>query len=167
MAAAAALQVAKDLPADSVVVVILPDGGRGYLAKVFNDDWMKNYGFLDDDSSVKVSEKVKFDAAGIPFVLETDSLVSARQSIQEAGLGSLPVMVKTPPVRIGHVIGTISLATIDAAPPTATVKDLLGPKPALVGTGQSVELAKSLLEKNEFLLLLKEGEVEALIDKLS
>ena len=167
MAAAAALQVAKDLPADAVVVVILPDGGRGYLAKVFNDDWMRNYGFLDDDSSVKVSEKVKFDAAGIPFVLETDSLLSARQSIEEAGLSSLPVMVKTPPVRIGHVIGTISLAQIDAAPATATVKDLLGPKPALIGTGQSVELAKSLLEKNEFLLLLKEGEVEALIDKLS
>ena len=54
MAAAAALQVAKDLPADAVVVVILPDGGRGYLAKVFNDDWMRNYGFLEDDSKVKI-----------------------------------------------------------------------------------------------------------------
>lgn len=167
MAAAAALQVAKDLPADSVVVVILPDGGRGYLAKVFNDDWMRNYGFLEDDSEVKLSEKVKFDAAGIPFILENDSLVSARQSIEGAGLGSLPVMVKAPPVRIGHVIGTISLAQIDSAPATATVKDLLGPKPALVGSGQSVEVAKTLLEKNEFLLLLHEGEVEALIKQIS
>ena len=154
MAAAAALQVAKDLPADAVVVVILPDGGRGYLAKVFNDDWMRNYGFLEDDSKVKLSEKVKSDAAGIPFVLETDSLVSARQSIEEAGLSSIPVMVKAPPVRIGHVIGTISLAQIDAAPATASVKDLLGAKPALVGSGQSVEVAKAMLEKNEFLLLL-------------
>lgn len=167
MAAAAALQVAKDLPADAVVVVILPDGGRGYLAKVFNDDWMRNYGFLEDDSKVKLSEKVKSDAAGIPFVLETDSLVSARQSIEEAGLSSLPVMVKAPPVRIGHVIGTISLAQIDAAPATASVKDLLGAKPALVGSGQSVEVAKAMLEKNEFLLLLHEGEIEALIKQIS
>ena len=167
MAAAAALQVANDLPADAVVVVILPDGGRGYLAKVFNDDWMRNYGFLEDDSKVKLSEKVKSDAAGIPFVLETDSLVSARQSIEEAGLSSLPVMVKAPPVRIGHVIGTISLAQIDAAPATASVKDLLGAKPALVGSGQSVEVAKAMLEKNEFLLLLHEGEIEALIKQIS
>ena len=167
MAAAAALQVAKDLPADAVVVVILPDGGRGYLAKVFNDDWMKNYGFLDDDSAIKLSEKVKLDAAGIPFVLETDSLVSARQSIEDAGLLSLPVMVKTPPVRIGHVIGTISLAQIDSAPATSSIKELLGPKPALVGSGQSVEVAKSLLEKNEFLMLLREGEVEALISQIN
>jgi cystathionine beta-synthase len=167
MAAAAALQVAKDLPADAVVVVILPDGGRGYLAKVFSDDWMRNYGFLEDDSSVKLSEKIKFDAAGIPFVLENDSLVSARQAIEKAGLSSLPVLVKAPPVRIGHVIGTLSLAQIDQAPPTAAVKDILGPKPALVGSGQSVEVAKALLQKNEFVLLLHEGEVEALIKQIS
>jgi predicted transcriptional regulator len=72
-------------------------------------------------------------------------------------------MVKTPPVRIGHVIGTISLAQIDAASPTATVKDILGAKPALVGSGQGIEVAKSLISKNDFVLLLKDGEVEALL----
>jgi cystathionine beta-synthase len=163
MAAAAALKFAKDLPADAVVVVILPDGGRGYLAKVFNDGWMQTHGFMSDDSSVKIADKVKFDASGIPFVLENDSLVSARQAIEESGLKSLPVMVKQPPVRIGHVIGTVSLEQIDAAAPTASVKEILGAKPVLVGSGQGIEVAKSLLSKNDFVLLLKDGEVEALI----
>jgi len=163
MAAAAALKVAKDLPADAVVIVILPDGGRGYLAKVFNDGWMQTHGFLGDDSTVKLADKVAFNPAGVPFVLENDSLVSARQSIEDAGLTSLPVMVKTPPVRIGHVIGTISLAQIDAASPTATVKDILGAKPALVGSGQGIEVAKKLLASNDFALLLHDGEVEALL----
>lgn len=45
MAVAAALKVARDLPAEAVVVVLLPDGGRGYLGKVFNDDWMQSNGF--------------------------------------------------------------------------------------------------------------------------
>ena len=163
MAAAAALEIAKDLPEDAVVVVILPDGGRGYLAKVFNDDWMQTYGFQSDEAPVKISDKVKFDAAGIPFVLENDSLVSARQAIEASGLASLPVMVKMPPVRIGHVIGTISLAQLDEAVATASIKDLLGPKPALIGSGQGVEVAKNLLAKNDFVLLLENGEVEALI----
>jgi cystathionine beta-synthase len=163
MAAAAALEIAKDLPADAVVVVILPDGGRGYLAKVFNDDWMQTHGFLGDESSVKLADKVKFDAAGVGFVLENDSLVSARQAIEDSGLSSLPVMVKVPPVRIGHVIGTISLAQIDAAPATASIKELLGPKPALIGSGQGLDVAKQLLAKNDFVLLLENGEVEALI----
>jgi cystathionine beta-synthase len=163
MAAAAALEIAKDLPENAVVVVILPDGGRGYLAKVFNDDWMQTHGFLGDESSVKLADKVKFDAAGVGFVLENDSLVSARQAIEDSGLSSLPVMVKVPPVRIGHVIGTISLAQIDAAPATASIKELLGPKPALVGSGQGLDVAEQLLAKNDFVLLLENGEVEALI----
>ena len=163
MAAAAALQIAKELPADAVVVVILPDGGRGYLAKVFNDDWMKTYGFQSDEAPVKVSSKVERNPSAIPFVLENDSLVSARAAIMDAGVSSLPVMVKVPPVRIGHVIGTVSLAQIDAADASSSVKEILGAKPALVGSGQGVEVAKKLLANNDFVLLLNEGEVEALI----
>ncbi|ODU01942.1 MAG: cystathionine beta-synthase, partial [Pseudonocardia sp. SCN 72-86] len=46
MATVAALRVAEQAPEGSVVVVLLPDGGRGYLGKVFNDAWMSGYGFL-------------------------------------------------------------------------------------------------------------------------
>jgi predicted transcriptional regulator len=72
-------------------------------------------------------------------------------------------MVKQPPVRIGHVIGSVSLAQIDAASQTATVKEILGAKPVLVGSGQGIDVAKSLLSKSDFVLLLNDGEVEALI----
>jgi cystathionine beta-synthase len=44
MAAHAALQVATE-DSDKLVVVILPDSGRGYLSKIFNDDWMAAEGF--------------------------------------------------------------------------------------------------------------------------
>ena len=49
MAVVAALKVAEALPEDAVVVVLLPDGGRGYLSKIFNDEWMASYGFVRDD----------------------------------------------------------------------------------------------------------------------
>ncbi|MFQ6031693.1 MAG: PLP-dependent cysteine synthase family protein [Candidatus Zixiibacteriota bacterium] len=42
----ATLQVAKDLDQDKMVVVILPDTGARYLSKIYNDDWMKEKGFL-------------------------------------------------------------------------------------------------------------------------
>ena len=44
MAAEAALQVA-DEDHDKLVVVILPDSGRGYLSKIFNDEWLREKGF--------------------------------------------------------------------------------------------------------------------------
>jgi cystathionine beta-synthase len=45
MAVVAALRTARELPADAVVVVLLRDHGRGYLGKVFDDDWMREHGF--------------------------------------------------------------------------------------------------------------------------
>ena len=45
-AVCAAAEVARDCDPDDVVVVLLPDSGRGYLSKVFNDDWMASHGFL-------------------------------------------------------------------------------------------------------------------------
>src|SRR6476620_2086178 len=45
MAVVAALEVARRGGPDDVIVVLLPDGGRGYLSKLFNDDWMADYGF--------------------------------------------------------------------------------------------------------------------------
>ena len=45
-AIAAALVVGRDLPPDAVIVVHIPDSGRGYLSKIYNDAWMADYGFL-------------------------------------------------------------------------------------------------------------------------
>ena len=49
MAVHAALVVGRELGPDAVVVVLLPDSGRGYLSKIFNDDWMMDFGFIRCD----------------------------------------------------------------------------------------------------------------------
>ena len=45
LAVVGALRTARELPADAVVVVLLPDHGRAYVSKIFNDDWMRERGF--------------------------------------------------------------------------------------------------------------------------
>jgi cystathionine beta-synthase len=47
MAVQAALNVAEELTPERTVLVVLPDGGRPYLSKVFDDDWMRSHGLLD------------------------------------------------------------------------------------------------------------------------
>src|ERR1041384_8312754 len=51
MAVVAALEIARKSGPDDVIVVLLPEGGRGYLSKIFNDDWMARYGFLRTDEN--------------------------------------------------------------------------------------------------------------------
>ncbi|HVL61010.1 MAG TPA: pyridoxal-phosphate dependent enzyme, partial [Microbacterium sp.] len=56
MAVVGALRAARDLPADAVVVVLLPDHGRGYLSKLFDDDWMSLHGYsLDADGAAEAT----------------------------------------------------------------------------------------------------------------
>lgn len=45
-ATVAALRVAESMKREDIIVVLMPDGGRGYLSKVFSDEWMQNNGFL-------------------------------------------------------------------------------------------------------------------------
>ncbi len=71
MAVVAALRVAERLGPDDVVVVLLPDSGRGYLSKIFNDDWMQDYGFLDEGGPESVvgdvlARKDALEHGGIP-----------------------------------------------------------------------------------------------------
>ena len=66
MAVVAALRVAKDLPADAVVVVLLPDSGRGYLSKIFNDEWMQSYGFLRTNGGRTVGDVLHAKAGDLP-----------------------------------------------------------------------------------------------------
>ncbi|QLD12449.1 pyridoxal-phosphate dependent enzyme [Microbacterium oleivorans] len=57
MAVVAALRTARDLGPDDVVVVVLPDHGRGYLSKIYDDGWMRAHGFADlvDDPTTAAS----------------------------------------------------------------------------------------------------------------
>src|SRR5205814_6192415 len=42
----AALEIAKDLDSNALVLVLFADSGRSYLSKIFNDEWMRQNGFL-------------------------------------------------------------------------------------------------------------------------
>jgi hypothetical protein len=54
---------------------------------------------------------------------------------------------------------------MDAADPSASIGEFIGSKPPVIGVGQGIEIAIKLLESHPILLLLKNGEVEALVDK--
>ncbi|NDH77063.1 MAG: pyridoxal-phosphate dependent enzyme, partial [Actinobacteria bacterium] len=67
-AVAAALQVADECTPDDLIVVLTPDSGRGYLSKVFNDDWMGGFGFLRADGPV-VSDIIDRRNTDVPELL--------------------------------------------------------------------------------------------------
>ncbi|MCA1706431.1 MAG: cystathionine beta-synthase, partial [Actinobacteria bacterium] len=116
MAVVGALRVAQRAEPDSVVVVLLPDGGRGYLAKVFNDAWMASHGFLPPDSSgATVTDVLVGKDGALPKLVHThpnETVAEAVMILREFGVSQLPVVAAEPPVMAAEVIGAVSERTL-------------------------------------------------------
>ncbi|CPY65956.1 Probable cystathionine beta-synthase [Mycobacteroides abscessus] len=116
MAVVAAIRLAEKVGPDGLVVVLLPDGGRGYLSKVFNDAWMSSYGFLRSRLDGSVSEPTVGDvlrgkSGALPDLVHTHPSETVRDAIEilrEYGVSQMPVVGAEPPVMAGEVAGSVS-----------------------------------------------------------
>ncbi|RAX49817.1 cystathionine beta-synthase [Arthrobacter sp. AQ5-05] len=174
MAVVAALQVAKDLPAEAILVVILPDGGRGYLGKIFNDAWMRSYGFLRDDATDTVGALLAAKPAGLPALVHTHPNESVRDAIGimgEYGVSALPVLSAEPPVRLGEVRGYIDERTLTEKlfRNEISLTDPVGPLVAtalpLIGIHETIDRAKEQLSQHDALLVTDDGAAAGVVTR--
>ncbi|MGH3980670.1 MAG: cystathionine beta-synthase [Pseudonocardiaceae bacterium] len=110
MAVVAALRVAQGAGPDDVVVVLLPDGGRGYLAKVFNDSWMASYGFLPPVAGATVADVLRRKDGTLPDLVHThpnETVAEAVAILREYGVSQMPVVQAEPPVMAAEVAGAV------------------------------------------------------------
>jgi cystathionine beta-synthase len=93
-ALAGAVKYATDLPADRLVVVIMPDSGDRYLSKLFNDDWMREHGFLPvEQRRVTASEIVKARGRrSLITAMASDRIAGVIERLRENGIDQLPVI---------------------------------------------------------------------------
>jgi cystathionine beta-synthase len=166
LAVSAALKAAKDLPADAVVVVLLPDGGRGYLGKVFNDKWMRSYGFLPAESGATVADVVGAKEGDLPELIHVHPSDTVRHTIDKMkryDISQMPVLTAEPPVVMGEVMGSIDeKALVDAvfsgrAQLTDALEAFVSPPLKLIGVNESVEAARESLATVDALLVVDDG----------
>ncbi len=182
MAVVAALRLAQRLQheapaaaAEAVIVVILPDSGRGYLSKIFNDAWMRSYGFLTTSSGATVADVLTTKTGVLPDLVHTHPNETVRDAIEilrEYGVSQMPVVGAEPPVTIGEVAGSVSeRALLDAvfsgeAALSDRVDRHMSPPLPLVGVGEHVESARSALQKADALLVVDDGRPVGVVTRL-
>lgn len=97
-AVAAALEYAKRLGPDDVVVALLPDTGRGYLTKLYDDTWMRENGFYETPSQPTLADVLAFrrtltpDVPLVVGVTPEEPVASAIQQFHRYGISQLPVI---------------------------------------------------------------------------
>src|SRR5690606_22836225 len=152
LAVSAALKAAKDLPADAVVVVLLPDGGRGYLGKVFNDRWMRSYGFLPTEEDRTVADIVGSKDGDLPALIHVHPSDTVRHTIDKMrkyDISQMPVLSAEPPVVMGEVVGSIDEKTlVDAVfsgrtQLTDALEELVAPPLGLLGMTDTADAARA------------------------
>ncbi|MFI7541791.1 cystathionine beta-synthase [Actinoplanes sp. NPDC049599] len=167
MAVVAALDVARRARPEDVIVVLLPDGGRGYLSKIFNDSWMARYGFLTtggDEATVAAALGAKSgEMPPLVHVHPTETVRDAIDYMREYGVSQLPVLKAEPPVVTGEVAGSIAekalldaLFTGQAHLADTIERHMTDPLP-MIGGGQPVGEAVSLLERADAAMVLVDG----------
>jgi cystathionine beta-synthase len=101
----AAARVARELPDSAVVVVLLPDNGRGYLSKIFNDEWMRANGFLSEEGrGATVGDVLRLKGALPPLItLKPDDPVKRGiELMREFQISQIPVVER------GEMVGSIN-----------------------------------------------------------
>ena len=94
-----------------MIVVLLPDGGRGYLSKIFNDDWMADYGFLTTETAEpKIADVLARKRRRLPAFVHAhpeETVPAAIAILREYNVSQLPVMKEEPPVMAAEVVGSV------------------------------------------------------------
>lgn len=152
----AALEVAKDLDESALMVVLLPDSGRSYLSKIFNDEWMRQNGFLDRFPLLaRVSDVMKERETGTPeliVVSKSESIRNAIDTMQKYGISQIPVVANGTARSISDIVGSVQ---------EKTMLDRVFREPALVE-----ERVERLMEP-PFPVVQADDDIERLYSELS
>jgi len=160
-----ALEWAKDhLTADDVLVILLPDHGTRYLAKIYNDTWMKDHGFLED-RSFKTARDIIHSKNGSVSNRQSQlttigSGVSVGQAIQvlnRHSISQLPVVDED-----GHIVGSLTDSTVlnklieDPAVKDKPVSEVMDKPFKFVGLDNTIDSLSSLIDRDNKALLVRD-----------
>ena len=168
-AAAAALRYARDLPADKVVVVLLPDSGSRYLSKFFNDDWMRQNRFMETDlgestvSDLLVSKRIQT----VITVASSESMANVVRVMKEHNISQLPVVDE------GKLSGLITeFAILDCmVQANAGAEDAIAPLVSkdhmeVVSPRNSLEALADVFNRGHIAVVLDEDSVSGIFTKI-
>ncbi|MBM3744091.1 MAG: cystathionine beta-synthase [Actinobacteria bacterium] len=166
LAVVAGLEVARKAKSGDLVVILLPDSGRGYLGKIFNDDWMRKYGFFKGDGEDLIGSVLAKKSKDLPDLIHThpgEAIVDAIEILREFGVSQIPVVKSEPPLMAGEVVGSVSESGLLEAIFTGKAKlidpisSVQSPPLPMIGCGETISAGVVALQQSDTLLVLDGG----------
>jgi cystathionine beta-synthase len=165
-AVVAAVDVARELGPDDVVVVLLPDTGRNYLSKLYSDTWLLQYGLTERPEVVRVEEVLQVRRGEVPTLVTVNAHDKVRQAIdvlQRYSISQAPV-VREPSMDVAQFVGSVVENALldrifrDPDALQADVAEAMGPPIAMVEFDDPLEVAFEALQQGTAVLVVKAGQ---------
>ena len=147
------------------MVVLIPDSGRGYISKLYNDDWLADYGFLrtGGQTVADVLERKTRDIPSLVHVHPDEKVRDTIKLMREYEVSQVPVVKAELPLAIAEVVGSVRERALlesmfaDDSLLDRPVSEAMGPPLPTVGSGEAVEVAVEALEKGPAVLVVDVG----------
>lgn len=140
-----------------IMVIILPDHGTRYLAKIYNDSWMKDHGYLESREFPTAKDIISSkNPDKLITVNKQDKIMEAVSRLNQAGISQVPV------VEDGHIVGSLNdnrvlrLLIDDPSLKNKTVGEVMDPAFTFVGLDNTVDVLASLINKDNTALLVRD-----------
>lgn len=166
-----AIQVAKGLDEDKTVVVILPDSGSRYLSKVFNDDWMREFGFLDHSlSEGRVEDIMAHKQMEIITLGKADLKTKVVKRMKEYNISQLPVVEED-----GRYVGMVTeldllnhlLSADHKHDADETIEDIIDRESAeVIGPETSLSVLSEVFRHGKVAVVCEEDKVTGIVSKI-
>jgi len=168
-----ALRLAEESSADDLIVVLLPDSGRGYLSKVFDDTYMATLGFIQSEGPIvrDIMDERSEQPDQLIYVHPENTVSDAVLAMRTHGFSQLPVAKGEMPIALAEVMGSIHELQLmeklyeDEDLLDRAVGNVMAPALPTIGIGQPVQLAVGLLDTAPALLVLSGGRPLAVLSR--
>jgi cystathionine beta-synthase len=152
------LQLKDHFKPEDVVVVLFHDSGSRYVGKMFNDDWMRERGFLEEEV-IKAEDVIKDHIDKPLIVARTEELVShAIERMRKYKISQIPVM------DISGFVGSLDETDLfqsyvhDKNSAERPIKEIMGSPYPIVQMGTSIEEVSKLFNRDNAAVLIDLGE---------
>ena len=111
----AALEIAKELDESAFVLVLFADSGRSYLSKIYNDEWMRQNGYLERypvQATVLDVVRDRMGTPGLIVVSKGQSVRSAIDTMQRYGISQIPVVADGEATLVTDIVGSVQETTM-------------------------------------------------------
>ena len=161
-AVAGLMQLKDELKESDVVVIIFPDHGSRYMGKMFNEDWLRERGFLKDEKLTAASILGKRENQEMVTIDCEKSVLEAINTIKSLNISQIPVTQK------GMIIGKVTECDIlnavleNPSAKSNSVKEIMTPSFPFVDLNTSLDKISGMFNKENTAVLVEDtsGKIE-------